>query len=107
MAEISLEDLDRYIVVFISRMKKKNKESYSWNSYRTMVHCLISYLRRVWQKHELENYPSLEKLFRTQATLDRNLNWLKEENKVGKHTDWLTNEEEDRFLSSLEYRRRI
>ncbi|KAJ3440391.1 hypothetical protein M0812_14058 [Anaeramoeba flamelloides] len=101
LTEIPLKDLDRYIVVFISRMKKKNKESYSWNSYRTMVHCLISYLRRVWQKHELEDYPSLEKLFRTQATLDRNLNRLKEENKVGKHTDWLTNEEEDRFLSSL------
>ncbi|KAJ3427449.1 hypothetical protein M0812_27035 [Anaeramoeba flamelloides] len=56
LTEIPLKDLDRYIVVFISRMKKKNKESYSWNT---------------------------------------------EENKVGKHTDWLTNEEEDRFLSSL------
>ncbi|KAJ3449185.1 phage integrase-related [Anaeramoeba flamelloides] len=67
-----------------------------------MVHCLISYLRRVWQQNELGNYPTLEKLYRTQATLDRNLNQLKEENKVGKHKAWLTEEEEDRFLSSLD-----
>ncbi|KAJ3434939.1 phage integrase-related [Anaeramoeba flamelloides] len=67
-----------------------------------MVHCLISYLRRVWQQNELDNYPTLEKLYRTQSTLDRNLNKLKEENKVGKHTAWLTGEEEDRFLSSLD-----
>ncbi|KAJ6250741.1 phage integrase-related [Anaeramoeba flamelloides] len=82
-------------------MTKLNDESYSWNSFRTMVHCLMSYLRRVWQKKELEDYPTLEKLHRTQSTLDRNLNRLKEENNVGKHTPWLTLEEEDRFLSSL------
>ncbi|KAJ6231657.1 phage integrase-related [Anaeramoeba flamelloides] len=98
---IPLKDLDCHIVVFISRMTKLNDESYSWNSFRTMVHCLMSYLRRVWQKKELEDYPTLEKLHRTQSTLDRNLNRLKEENNVGKHTPWLTLEEEDRFLSSL------
>ncbi|KAJ3443504.1 hypothetical protein M0812_09347 [Anaeramoeba flamelloides] len=107
LIKIPIKELDRYMVVFISRLKKVNTESYSWNSYRTMVHCLISYLRRVWQQNELDNYPTLEKLYRTQSTLDRNLNKLKEENKVGKHTAWLTGEEEDRFFIKFGFRRSL
>ena len=78
LTKIPTEDLDKYIVVFISRLKKKNGDPYLWNSFKTLVHSLISFLRRHWQQHQLEDYPTLDKLHRTQSTLDCNLKNLKE-----------------------------
>ncbi|KAJ6235614.1 phage integrase-related [Anaeramoeba flamelloides] len=102
LEEISLEDYDQLITLFIWELKKKNGEDFVFNSVRTYVNQLFAFFSVYWLNNKLKNPPTLTNCPYSCNFFHIKLSELSEQGKTGSHRMGLTMEEEADLLNSLD-----
>ncbi|KAJ6227576.1 phage integrase-related [Anaeramoeba flamelloides] len=102
LEEISLEDYDQLITLFIWELKRKNGEDFVFNSVRTYINQLFAFFSIYWLNHKLKDPPTLTNCPYSCNFFHIKLSELSEQGKTGSHRMGLTMEEEADLLESLD-----
>ncbi|KAJ6236731.1 phage integrase-related [Anaeramoeba flamelloides] len=102
LEEISLEDYDQLITLFLWELKRKNGEDFVFNSVRTYINQLFAFFSIYWLNHKLKDPPTLTNCPYSCNFFHIKLSELSEQGKTGSHRMGLTMEEEADLLESLD-----
>ncbi|KAJ6235822.1 hypothetical protein M0813_28382 [Anaeramoeba flamelloides] len=102
LEEISLEDYDQLITLFIWELKRKNGEDFVFNTVRTYINQLFAFFSIYWLNHKLKTPPTLTNCPYSCNFFHIKLSELSEQGKTGSHRMGLTMEEEADLLNSLD-----